>query len=51
MDTDYNKQRDRGTMFELLSRTYFKNKSMYKRLFYKECTLNEVTVDYGAISS
>lgn len=47
MDADYNTQRDRGTMFELLSRTYFKNEPMYKRLFDEVWTLNEVPVDYG----
>ncbi|OUL05403.1 DEAD/DEAH box helicase [Bacillus spizizenii] len=47
MDADYTTQRDRGTMFELLSRTYFKNEPMYKRLFDEVWTLNEVPVEYG----
>lgn len=47
MDADYNTQRDRGTMFELLSRTYFKNEPMYKRLFDEVWTLNEVPLEYG----
>ncbi|MEC0581814.1 DEAD/DEAH box helicase family protein [Bacillus spizizenii] len=47
MDTEYTTQRDRGTMFELLSRTYFKNEPMYKRLFDGVWTLNEVPVEYG----
>lgn len=47
MDADYNTQRDRGTMFELLSRTYFKNEPMYKRLFDDVWTLNEVPAEYG----
>lgn len=47
MDADYNTQRDRGTMFELLSRTYFKNEPMYKRLFDDVWILNEVPVEYG----
>lgn len=46
MDADYNTQRDRGTMFELLSRTYFKNEPMYKRLFDDVWTLNEVPAEY-----
>lgn len=47
MDADYNTQRDRGTMFELLSCTYFKNEPMYKRLFDDVWTLNEVPAEYG----
>ncbi|MCM3068499.1 DEAD/DEAH box helicase family protein [Priestia flexa] len=47
MDADYTTQRDRGTMFEVLSRTYFKNEPMYKRLFDDVWTLNEVPVEYG----
>ncbi|WP_245154026.1 restriction endonuclease [Jeotgalibacillus proteolyticus] len=47
MDADYTTQRDRGTMFELLSRTYFKNEPMYKRLFDEVWTLNEVPVEYS----
>ena len=47
MDADYNTQRDRGTMFELLSRTYFKNEPMYKRLFDDVWTLSEVPTEYG----
>lgn len=47
MDVDYNTQRDRGTMFELLSRAYFKNEPMYKYLFDEVWTLNEVPVEYG----
>ncbi|MBU8729865.1 DEAD/DEAH box helicase family protein [Cytobacillus oceanisediminis] len=46
MDADYTTQRDRGTMFELLSRTYFKNEPMYKRLFDDVWTLNEVPAEY-----
>jgi len=47
MDADYNTQRDRGTMFELLSRTYFKNEPMYKRLYDEVWTLSEVPAEYG----
>lgn len=47
MDADYTTQRDRGTMFELLSRTYFKNEPMYQRLFDDVWTLNEVPTEYG----
>lgn len=47
MDADYVTQRDRGTMFELMSRTYFKNEPMYNRLFDAVWTLNEVPVEYG----
>lgn len=47
MDADYTIQRDRGTMFELLSRTYFKNEPMYKRLYDEVWTLNEVPEEYG----
>lgn len=48
MDTEYrtNKQRDRGTMFELLSRTYFENEPMYKRLFDKVWMLHDVPEEY-----
>lgn len=46
MDADYKIQRDRGTMFELLSRTYFKNEPMYERLFDEVWTLNEVPAEY-----
>ncbi|MDE4085381.1 DEAD/DEAH box helicase family protein [Planococcus maritimus] len=51
MDADYTTQRDRGTMFELLSRTYFKNEPMYKRLFDNVWTLNEVPDEYGISKS
>lgn len=47
MDADYTIQRDRGTMFELLSRTYLKNEPKYKRLFDEVWLLNEVPVEYG----
>lgn len=47
MDADYTIQRDRGTMFELLSRTYFKNEPMYERLFDEVWMLNEVPEEYG----
>lgn len=47
MDADYEVQRDRGTMFELLSRTYLKNEPKYKRLFDEVWLLNEVPVEYG----
>lgn len=47
MDAPYRIQRDRGTMFELLSRTYFKNEPMYVRLFDEIWTLNDVPEIYG----
>nr|WP_141680904.1 type ISP restriction/modification enzyme [Caryophanon tenue] len=47
MDADYVTQRDRGTMFELMSRTYFKNEPMYNRLFDAVWTLNEVPAEYS----
>ncbi|MDP1394437.1 type ISP restriction/modification enzyme [Lysinibacillus capsici] len=47
MDTNYRTQRDRGTMFETLSRTYFKNEPMYERLFDEVWMLNEVPEEYG----
>ncbi|MGE7953169.1 DEAD/DEAH box helicase [Lysinibacillus xylanilyticus] len=47
MDADYTIQRDRGTMFELLSRIYFKNEPMYERLFDEVWMLNEVPEEYG----
>ncbi|WP_144463727.1 DEAD/DEAH box helicase [Siminovitchia fortis] len=46
MDAPYRTQRDRGTMFELLSRTYFKNEPMYVRLFDEIWKLNEVPEVY-----
>lgn len=47
MDVAYRTERDRGTMFELLSRTYFKHEPMYERLFDEVWTLNEVPEEYG----
>ncbi|PYH23604.1 hypothetical protein US8_01583 [Bacillus altitudinis] len=47
MDGEYQTQRDRGTLFELLSKTYFENEPMYKRLFDKVWMLNEVPENYG----
>ncbi|PAC67109.1 hypothetical protein CGS27_29475, partial [Enterobacter cloacae] len=47
MDGEYQTHRDRGTLFELLSKTYFENEPMYKRLFDKVWMLNEVPENYG----
>lgn len=47
MDSPDRQQRDRGTMFELLSRTYFKNEPLYERLFDEVWTLSEVPEEYG----
>lgn len=47
MDAPDRQQRDRGTMFELLSRTYFQNEPLYERLFEAVWTLNEVPEQYG----
>lgn len=41
------KQRDRGTRFELLARTYFKKEPMYQRLFEDVWMLHEVPEKYG----
>nr|WP_255508438.1 type ISP restriction/modification enzyme [Exiguobacterium sp. Helios] len=47
MDAPDRQQRDRGTMFELLSRTYFQNEPLYERLFEAVWTLNGVPEEYG----
>lgn len=47
MDVAHRTQRDRGTMFELLSRTYLKNEPMYERLFDEVWTLTEVPVEFA----
>lgn len=47
MDAPDRQQRDRGTMFELLSRTYFKNEPLYERLFDEVWTLSDVPEEYG----
>ena len=33
IDTEYRTQRDRGTLFELLVKTYLENEPTYQRLF------------------
>ncbi|WP_277584986.1 DEAD/DEAH box helicase [Psychrobacillus antarcticus] len=47
IDVEYRTQRDRGTLFEILSRTYLKNEPMYARLFDEIWMLNEVPKEYG----
>ncbi|MBA4537055.1 DEAD/DEAH box helicase [Bacillus aquiflavi] len=47
IDLEYRTQRDRGTLFEILSKTYLENEPMYKRLFDEVWMLNEVPEEYG----
>ncbi|MDA2770548.1 DEAD/DEAH box helicase family protein [Bacillus cereus group sp. Bc010] len=49
IDEEYktDKQRDRGTRFELLSRVYFENEPMYKRLFDSIWMLHDVPEEYN----
>lgn len=47
MDAEYRTQRDRGMLFELLSKVYLENEPMYKRLFEEVWMLNEVPDNYG----
>lgn len=47
IDSEYRTQRDRGTLFELLVKTYLKNEPVYKRLFDDVWMLNEVPEEYN----
>ncbi|MEN1969055.1 type ISP restriction/modification enzyme [Lentibacillus sp. N15] len=47
IDADYRVQRDRGTLFELLVKTYLENEPIYQRLFEAVWMLNEVPNEYG----
>lgn len=46
IDSDEYTQRDRGTLFELLSKAYFKHEPMYRQLFDEVWMLNEVPEEY-----
>lgn len=47
IDTEYRTQRDRGTLFELLVKTYLENEPVYRRLFDDVWMLNEVPDEYS----
>src|SRR5699024_2271461 len=47
IDTEYRTQRDRGTLFELLVKTYLENEPVYQRLFESVWMLNEVPDEYN----
>lgn len=46
IDTEYRTQRDRGTLFELLVKTYLENEPTYQRLFENVWMLSEVPEEY-----
>src|SRR5690625_7641396 len=47
IDAEYRTQRDRGTLFELLVKTYLENEPMYQRLFDEIWMLSEVPNEYS----
>lgn len=47
IDTEYRTQRDRGTLFELLVKTYLENEPVYQRLFENVWMLNEIPEKYS----
>lgn len=47
IDTEYRTQRDRGTLFELLVKTYLENEPVYQRLFEHVWMLSEVPGEYN----
>lgn len=47
IDGEYRTQRDRGTLFELLVKTYLKNEPVYARLFDDVWLLKDVPEEYG----
>ncbi|SIT90653.1 DEAD/DEAH box helicase [Edaphobacillus lindanitolerans] len=47
IDIEYRTQRDRGTLFELLTISYFENEPMYERLFEKVWKLSDVPEEYN----
>lgn len=47
IDIEERAQRDRGTLFELLIKTYLKNEPIYQRLFEEVWLLNEVPAFYN----
>lgn len=47
IDTEYRTQRDRGTLFELLVKTYLENEPVYQRLFDDIWMLSEVPEEYS----
>lgn len=47
IDTEYRTQRDRGTLFELLVKTYLENEPVYQRLFKNVWMLNEIPEEYN----
>lgn len=47
IDTEYRTQRDRGTLFELLVKTYLENEPVYQRLFENVWMLSEVPNEYN----
>lgn len=47
IDVEYRTQRDRGTLFELLIKTYLENEPIYQRLFENVWMLSEVPSEYN----
>lgn len=47
LDKEGMKQRNRGTLFELISKAFFKYDTLYSRLFDEVWMLNEVPKEYG----
>lgn len=47
VDQQEREQRDRGTLFELLTKVYLENDPMYRQLFDSVWLLNEVPEEYG----
>src|SRR5699024_4757348 len=47
IDAEYRTQRDRGTLFELLVKTYLENEPTYQRLFEEVWMLNDVPSEYN----
>ncbi|MCP3028769.1 type ISP restriction/modification enzyme [Halobacillus sp. A5] len=47
IDAEYRVQRDRGTLFELLIKTYLENEPMYQRLFEEVWMLSEVPFEFN----
>src|SRR5699024_2543507 len=47
IDAEYRVNRDRGTLFELLTKSYLENEPVYQRLFDTVWMLNEVPAEYS----
>ena len=47
IDQEERAQRDRGTLFELLTKAYLENEPVYRQLFDSVWLLNDVPEKYG----